>query len=179
MLDSAVTLMLLATLGAYVWSARSHFRSDRLEAGAQLIAVMVFVSAAVIAWLIWTREQNLTVQALGLLLQLVAFGVFWWAIAATRKARLLAAFTASDPQSLVTIGPYRHVRHPFYTSYILFWFASALATSVWWALVLPVVMFVIYWRAAAGEEARFADTAMASDYAAFKRGRRRFFPGLF
>ncbi|WP_306117364.1 MULTISPECIES: isoprenylcysteine carboxylmethyltransferase family protein [unclassified Roseitalea] len=178
MLDLAVTLMVLGTLVAYVWSAKAHFRSDRLEAGAKLIAMMVFAMAALIAWLTWTVEQRPAVQLAGLSLQVIAFAVFWLAIRATRKARLLAAFTDANPETLVTTGPYRYVRHPFYTSYIVFWFGGALATGVWWMFVLAFGMLGIYWRAAQGEEARFAATALADEYAAFKKGRARFLPGI-
>lgn len=179
MLDIAVTSALVVTLAAYIWSAKAHFRSDRLAPGARAIAIMVFVGAATIALFVWTVEQSPWLQIAGFAVQIGTFVLFWATIAATRKARLLAAFTDGDPHSLVTTGPYRYMRHPFYTSYILFWFGSALATGVWWVLIVPVIMFVLYWRATIDEEARFAKTAMASDYATFKRGRARFFPGLF
>lgn len=179
MLDLLVTAIILATLGAYVWSASAHFRSDRLEAGAKLIAVMVFGTATLYAWLIWSVEQNRAVQLAGLAIQCLAFALFWWTIAETRKARLLAAFTDGDPQSLITTGPYRYVRHPFYTSYILFWCGGALATGVWWTVLPAAIMITIYRRAAAQEEARFGNTDMAEAYAAFARDRSRFFPGLF
>lgn len=179
MLDVLVTVIIVATLGAYVWSAKAHFRSDRLEPGAKLIAAMVFATTTLYAWLTWRVEQNALVQVSGFAIQCLAFAIFWWTIAETRKARLLAAFTDGDPQSLITAGPYGYVRHPFYTSYILFWCGGALATGVWWTVVPAAVMIVIYWRAAVQEEARFADTDMADAYAEFARGRSRFFPGVF
>lgn len=177
--DIAVTLMLIVTLGAYLWSARGHFRSDRKASGTRLLEVMVFIAAATVAWQTWGATQSPIVQGAGLALQVAAFVLFWLAIRETRRARLLAAFTDDNPASLVTTGPYRFVRHPFYASYILFWFGGAISTGVWWTLIPAVVISVIYWRAAIDEEDRFAKTAMAADYAEFKRGRARFFPGLF
>lgn len=43
--------------------------------------------------------------------------------------------------SLVTTGPYRWVRHPFYVSFALAMLASSLATANWYIFVLGKVAF--------------------------------------
>jgi protein-S-isoprenylcysteine O-methyltransferase Ste14 len=175
-LDTLVTLLAVATIGSYLWSVKFHFESGALEVGAKLISVMVIVGAITFTGLTWTQAQSATPQLLGAAIMCLSFVLFWVTIRETRNAKLLAAFTDKNPGSLVTSGPYRYVRHPFYSSYLLFWFGWAIATANSWSLVLFAIMFVIYWRAAAQEEEKFANTQMAEEYASFKAGRTRFIP---
>ncbi|MEM8540060.1 MAG: isoprenylcysteine carboxylmethyltransferase family protein [Pseudomonadota bacterium] len=175
-LDILVTLLAVATIGSYLWSVKFHFESGALEAGAKLISIMVITGAIVFTALTWALAQPPTIQFLGCLLQGLSLVLFWVTIRETRNAQLLAAFTDKNPGSLVTSGPYRFVRHPFYSSYLLFWFGWAVATANIWSLVLFAIMCVIYWRAAEQEEDKFKNTSMAEEYASFKAGRKRFIP---
>lgn len=175
-LDILVTLLALATIGSYLWSVKFHFESGALETGAKLISIMVTTGAITFTVLTWVLAQQLAIQLLGLVLQILSLVLFWVTIRETRNADLLAAFTDKNPGSLVTSGPYRYVRHPFYSSYLLFWFGWAVATANLWSLALFAIMYVIYWRAAVQEEEKFANTSMAEEYASFKAGRTRFIP---
>ena len=174
--DILVTLLAVATIGSYLWSVKFHFESGALEAGAKLISIMVLTGAIVFSALTWALAQPLTIQLLGCLLQSLSLVLFWVTIRETRNAKLLAAFTDKNPGSLVISGPYRHVRHPFYSSYLLFWFGWAIATANLWSLALFAIMCVIYWRAAVQEEEKFSNTPMAEEYASFKASRKRFIP---
>jgi len=52
-------------------------------------------------------------------------------------------------QSVVTTGPYQYVRHPMYSSMVLFFPASALLLGSWWGLVFSLVLLnLLVWRAA-------------------------------
>ena len=175
-LDILVTVLAVATIGSYLWSVKFHFESGALEAGAKLISAMVVTGAIIFTVLTWLNTQPVAVQLLGLVLQGLALLLFWVTIRETRNASLLAVFTDKNPGSLVTSGPYRYIRHPFYSSYLLFWLGWAIATANLLSLVLFAIMFLIYWRAAAQEEEKFAHTPMADEYASFKSGRTRFIP---
>lgn len=175
-LDSLVTFTAVATIGSYLWSVKYHFESGALEAGAKLISVMVIIGAITFTGLTWAQQQPASMQVLGIALQCLSLLLFWITIGETRNAKLLAAFTNENPGTLVTSGPYRYIRHPFYASYLLFWFGWMIATASIWGLVLFAIMFLIYWRAAVQEEGKFADTSMADEYASFKAERKRFIP---
>jgi protein-S-isoprenylcysteine O-methyltransferase Ste14 len=47
--------------------------------------------------------------------------------------------TLKDEPELVTSGPYRFVRHPIYTGFLLAMLGSALATSLYWLIVLVII----------------------------------------
>lgn len=174
--DSLVTLAAVVTIGTYIWSVRGHFSSPSLPPGAKLLSAVVLLGAAGMIVLVWHVDQPVLAAAAGLALQLASNLLFWSAIGATRSARLLSAFTEDNPHGLVRSGPYRYVRHPFYTSYILFWAGFAVAAWSPWGVVPVIGLSVAYYRAAVEEEQKFSRTAMAADYAAYMQTTGRFFP---
>jgi protein-S-isoprenylcysteine O-methyltransferase Ste14 len=139
----------------------------------------VIGSAIFLLFLVWRDDQPIAAKIVGILLQLLSYALFWFAISATRSAALLAAFTPLSPHSLVTSGPYRFVRHPFYSSYLLFWVGLAICAWSVWALVPLVGMFVTYLQAAMDEERKFGQTALATDYSQYMAKTARFIPGIF
>ena len=102
------------------------------------------------------------------LLYLWSLGLFWWAIQTNSTARLSAAFSDDLPAHLVEDGPYRFIRHPFYSSYVLAWSAGTVATARWWLLLTVAVMVIIYWKAAAIEEEKFSRSALAEEYQKYR-----------
>ncbi len=79
--------------------------------------------------------------------------------------------------TLVTTGPYRWVRHPFYTSCALAFLANALATANWVIFVTSFLAFALMVVRTAKEEenlvARFGDA-----YRDYMARTGRFFPRL-
>jgi protein-S-isoprenylcysteine O-methyltransferase Ste14 len=91
---------------------------------------------------------------------------------------LTIAFADDVPMHVVRSGPYRVVRHPFYTSYMLAYLAGLIATAS--PLLIPVIvcMGTLYTRAASGEEAKFAASALRDEYAVYRHRTGRFTPRL-
>jgi protein-S-isoprenylcysteine O-methyltransferase Ste14 len=178
-LDSIVSIISLVVIGTWTWSIKAHFKSTEMPAGAKLISMLVIASAVFLLFLVWRDDQPIGAMIAGVIVQLLSYGLFWSAISATRDAALLAAFTPLSPHSLVTSGPYRVVRHPFYSSYLLFWVGLAICTWSVWALVPLVGMFVTYLQAAMDEERKFGQTALAKDYSQYMAKTARFIPGIF
>jgi protein-S-isoprenylcysteine O-methyltransferase Ste14 len=178
-LDGIVSVISLVVIGTWTWSIKAHFKSTQMPVGAKLISTLVIASAIFLLFLVWRDDQPLAAKIAGILLQLLSYVLFWFAISATRSAALLAAFTPLVPHSLVTSGPYRFVRHPFYSSYLLFWVGLAICAWSVWALVPLIGMFVTYLRAAMDEERKFSQTALAQDYSQYMAKTARFIPGIF
>jgi protein-S-isoprenylcysteine O-methyltransferase Ste14 len=178
LLDLLIALAALATILTHAWSIKAHFRSERLPDGARLISGLVILSGVVLSAFTVLLEQPAAAQLAGLALMMAAYGLFWRAIAETRAAALLAAFDEKVPGSLVTTGPYRFVRHPFYVSYMLFWAGWGIACWTLWAIIPLVGMTATYWRAALDEEAKFARTPMAAQYQSYMKTTARFIPGV-
>jgi len=173
-LDLVLSLVSLSVIAQYSWSLKAHFNSPKMPTGTVVISVVVLATAAIYVTLLWIESQPALATLVGLGLEGLALWLFWAAIKASRAARLKMAFDLQNPHGLVTTGPYRYLRHPFYTSYLIFWVGWAVATWSLWSVLPLMVIAVIYVTAALGEERKFSRTAMAADYADY-RSRTGFF----
>lgn len=127
----------------------------------------------------WPGNVSGTKGYVGLVLFGVSLSLFWWAIRTNRKKPLNIAFTESKPDHLVQNGPYRLVRHPFYTSYIIGWTAAPIASGQYWLLTIAVIFVFLYYQAANFEESLFANSPQSSNYDEYRRRTGMFFPKLF
>lgn len=169
-LDLIVSIISILVIASYRWSLRKHFAAPKkIPSGALLLMIAVAATSLLFLYLVWTQHQTRSAQIIGVVIELAGAGLFWSAISASRTARLRFAFDEENPHNIVTGGPYRYLRHPFYTSYLIFWSGWAIAAwSVW--TVLPVTIFAVaYVMAARAEERRFAVSPLARDYAAYKK----------
>jgi protein-S-isoprenylcysteine O-methyltransferase Ste14 len=168
-LNLLVSAIGLAVVAQYTWALRGHFSSRSVPRGTMLISLVVVATTVVFLALTWLGTQPVWAVLLGVAIQLVGLALFWAAIRASRSARLRLAFDAEHPDSIVVEGPYRHLRHPFYTSYLIFWIGWAVATWSPWALVPLAVLLAVYITAALDEERKFSSTALAGEYEAYKQ----------
>lgn len=111
-----------------------------------------------------------------LLLCAASLALFWWAIRANRTRPLSFAFSEDEPRHLVSSGPYRWIRHPFYSAYLLAWLAAPVATLQPLLLVPLLVMAAIYVSAARIEERKFEGSALAAAYARYRATTGMFWP---
>ena len=107
-----------------------------------------------------------------------AQGLFWWALAAHGRRRPAFAGVPVAPAAFVRAGPYRLVRHPIYTAYLLAWLAGAAATGCPWLLLPVALMGTLYYRAARQEEDAFLNSPFAPHYRDYQRGTGMFLPRL-
>ena len=119
-LDAVISAVSIGVIAQYAWSLKAHFTSPKMPDGAKIISLAVALTGFLYMLALWVFSQPSAAQITGLLLQLLSIALFWWAISASKKARLRFAFDKAAPASLLQDGPYAYVRHPFYTSYILF-----------------------------------------------------------
>lgn len=168
-----------ANLGLFSWAIRGYFR-PAVAGGARLrFAVVCGIACTTftpIAFWLWTpRSSSLAILAVPLYLGSTA--LFVWAAVSNRAQRLALALTREAPTHLVTHGPYRYLRHPFYTSYLLTWLAGVLAVQHPTMVVPLIAMGTIYRIAANDEEQRFLDDPrFAADYRRLMASTGRFLP---
>ncbi len=117
--------------------------------------------------------------AAALSLYVLSLTVFWWSWRTVREHRLTFAYSKDVPQRLITGGPYRFVRHPFYTAYSLAFLAAPVGLAAWWLLPTSIFMFFVYRQSAVMEERKFATSALARQYGEYRRGTGRFLPRPF
>lgn len=177
-LDAIVSAVSIGVIAQYTWSVSAHFNSPKTPDGAKIISAAVALTGILYMLALWMIRQPQAAQITGLLLQFASIALFWWAISASKNARLRFAFDKEAPASLLQDGPYAYVRHPFYTSYILFWTGWAIATWSLWALLPLGFLIMIYVRAAQGEERNFSATSFAAEYEQYRRRAGLFWPKL-
>ena len=104
-----------------------------------------------------------------------SLGLFCWTLATTRRRMLGLACGGDAPVSLHRRGPFEYVRHPLYTSYLVFWSAGAVAAGgLFW--IVPLAMGVVYSVIARGEERGFELSPLAAEYRAYREETGMFFP---
>ncbi|MCS4088967.1 isoprenylcysteine carboxylmethyltransferase family protein [Rhizobium sp. BK176] len=151
-LDAVVTLSGFAIIAMYTWSMKRHFSTAETPIEVKFLSPFILATSFWFTWTIMTSQQGAGLTTIAWLMQLASAALFVWAIKASKEARLTYIFDGGLPQGLATEGPYRYVRHPFYTSYITFWSAWALATGSVWSFIPVLCLSAFYVRAARQEE---------------------------
>jgi protein-S-isoprenylcysteine O-methyltransferase Ste14 len=104
--------------------------------------------------------------------------VFWSAVWVHGKARPAFAFIDVKPAAFTRNGPYRLIRHPIYSAYLLGWLAGPVIAGQPWLLATVAWMWLLYYVAARQEEKHFAQTAFRDDYDAYRKQAGMFLPRL-
>ncbi|MEP7341031.1 MAG: isoprenylcysteine carboxylmethyltransferase family protein [Acidobacteriota bacterium] len=180
MLPIANLIAFVCCFASFGWAMKRHFRKvNHMPGGAHLIQIVggIFTLAHLVALLRWGNSRAAT-ALVGLLLYCASFALFWVCIRINRAAPLSIAFSTDKPAHLITRGPYRYVRHPFYASYSLAWMAGIVAGRQPWLLISLLAMGAIYYRAAALEERKFASGNLAAAYEEYRRHTGMFIPRL-
>jgi protein-S-isoprenylcysteine O-methyltransferase Ste14 len=144
----------------------------------QVVFALSFVGSAVFLFDLWETSVPDWRRAAGFCLHLSAIALFGWAVFATRQNRPAMAFAGERPDHIFRWGPYAYIRHPFYTSYLLFWLGCAIATSSLILLLVFLSLAVIYTIAALGEERNFSRSPIRDEYEAFRKSTGLFWPKL-
>ena len=129
-------------------------------------ACMAWAAVPVPVWLRWT----------GVGFGLIAGLLIIWTFRNLGK-NLTDTVVTRKEHTLVTTGPYRWVRHPFYTSAALSILAASLAAANWFFFVMGCVMFVLLVIRTRKEEENLI-TRFGDDYRNYMRRTGRFVPRL-
>jgi len=188
-----VALVLLAAvflpLGAY-HRIRAHTgeKIDRWQEGVFILFGLRLTAAAAfaggMAWLInpaWMAWSHLPIPA-GLRWAgvTIAFcGGFSWVWALHHLGKNLTDTVITRRQAeLVTTGPYRWVRHPFYSSLILVVFGVSLVTANAFIMLICGILWFVFLFPRTRIEERNLVQRFGDDYRAYMRRVGRFVPRL-
>jgi protein-S-isoprenylcysteine O-methyltransferase Ste14 len=117
--------------------------------------------------------------ATGVVMYTAAVAIFLSAMEAASGVRLQRAFTDHPlPDRLVTAGPYRWVRHPFYLGYIIGALAPAVAINNVWIALISIGMIAIAVSAALREERIWLASQRGDAYRDYQRRTGMFLPKL-
>jgi protein-S-isoprenylcysteine O-methyltransferase Ste14 len=118
----------------------------------------------------------LWVAATGVAGLAASLAVFHWAAFSIRGRVFSYAGSDDVPEFVHTSGPYAYVRNPFYASYLLTEMSTVVIwPSLWGAGFIVLATLYFQWLARF-EEAKFARSAVAEDYARYKARTGRLLP---
>jgi protein-S-isoprenylcysteine O-methyltransferase Ste14 len=177
--QSLVLIAGIALFVAFALAARFHFvSSGGWPAGAIAVSAGTVAGTALFLWLMLSREAS----GLGLAIAAVVFAVsallFFTALSASRVTTFNSVYAPTAPQRVVKTGPYAYVRHPFYTSYLLYWLGCLAAAPHPALLLLLAALGAAYTFAARREESNFLASPLAAEYAAYQNTAGMFWPKL-
>ncbi len=163
---------------SFFWSVFGVFtkteKQDRIAYGALGLGSFATWSACLHG--VWMSDLSVAQVLLALVIQIVSAGLFWWARSATKAKRLTIVFSEDTPKFLVNEGPYKWVRHPFYTSYMINYVGLALLTRMPFVIGAASFMTVVYLVAARREEKKFSHSPFQKDYQTYAARTGAFFP---
>lgn len=161
-------------LGAFVFFRKE----DKDPLNLKLLKAAAVISGfACIALVYLEAPHRPIVQVwIGNVLFCLSLALFIGTIATHGKTHLTPAYTADIPNNLVHHGPYKFIRHPFYTSYLITYFASAIVSGHWMAILAFVTMSIFYRHAALSEEEKFRGSPFGAVYEAYRSRTGMFLP---
>ena len=161
-----------------VWAARFHFASAAMPLKLVVVSILATADVAVFVHALWRHPRGPLLLGAALTLFVASAALCLWAIAASRSAALKLAFDSHSPRSILETGPYRYIRHPFYSAYIVFWTGCAVATLHPVNVALLPILAGAFLVAALGEERAFDRSPEAAAYAAYRRRAGMLWPKL-
>ncbi len=120
---------------------------------------------------LWNGIAALVLLACSLLL-------YEWARRTVRDRGFHIAWSGDVPAELCTVGPYAHIRHPAYLSYLLAFLALLLALPGFAALAIVLFNAALYGHAAVTDERSLLASPLGSEYARYRRTTGMFVPKL-
>ena len=176
MTGNALILCAAFCFASFVWGMVRHFR--RLGSPSPAMRLMALAGTAfAVLQLTALARQPYRFAVSAFVLYGASATLFWWAVRVSRGA-LAACGQGVVSAHVVMRGPWRYVRHPFYLSYNLTWFAGFVATA-WWPLAISAIaMAALYEHFAREEENGFLKSSLAPEYRKYMRRAGKYTPRL-
>jgi protein-S-isoprenylcysteine O-methyltransferase Ste14 len=116
-------------------------------------------------------------QVLGLAMYLLSTLFIMWVFRENSFAAPVVKVQTERHHHVISTGPYAFVRHPMYSSIMLFFVGAPLLMGSWWGLAFaPLFLLLLAIRTRIEERALVAGLSGYADYAA--RVRYRLLPGI-
>ena len=170
----------LVNFSSFILGAFWFFeRKGEIAKGLNYLAFLVIGSMLLMltALILGQPDPGLT-YGIGMGLLALSTALFWRCVQINYQSKLSPAYSEDHPQHLVCKGPYRLIRHPYYTAYMLSHLGAAVASGQWWTVFPAVVVMGVYYHASRFEEAKFARSPLSKAYEQYKQQAGRFLPRL-
>lgn len=119
-------------------------------------------------------------HAIGIAVNILALGLFFYAHRQHRALKPCKVFSLEPPpqRAFVTSGPYRSIRHPIYTAYLVSLAAFGIYSGHWFLLIALALWTWLYTLAAKREESHFLQSEYGEEYSRYMLATGRFVPSL-
>jgi len=129
---------------------------------------------AALLWQVYHAWPNLTFGTAGAALFAISIALGIWTLTVNRPGNFNVIPEPKEDGTLVTQGPYQWIRHPMYTSLLLFAAGCAVVIDGWWAWYTWGALLVILWFKSEVEEHLLIKHF--PHYAAYRQQSKRFVP---
>jgi protein-S-isoprenylcysteine O-methyltransferase Ste14 len=125
----------------------------------------------------WSSQMVPVIHLIGLTFFALGQGLFSWAMASNKYFSTVVRIQMDRGHTVATSGPYRHVRHPGYTGYIVSFLGMSLALGSLWAIIpAGLIACLLVVRAALEDRTLQDELPGYKEYA--QRVRYRLLPGI-
>jgi protein-S-isoprenylcysteine O-methyltransferase Ste14 len=125
----------------------------------------------------WSSQMVPAIHLTGLAFFALGQGLFSWAMASNKYFSTAVRIQMDRGHTVATSGPYRYVRHPGYTGYIVSFLGMALALGSLWAIIpAGLIACLLVVRTALEDRTLQDELSGYKDYA--RRVRYRLLPGV-
>lgn len=159
---------------------------DRKTSQEKLILVLIFIGMLLLPFIYvftpWLNVANyslpLWAHGLGVVIFAIALWLFWRAHDDLGR-NWSPTLQIREGHTLVTNGIYHHIRHPMYTSVLLWCIAQALLLPNWIAGAAGIISFSIAYLTRIGKEEQMLLDQFGDEYQAYKQRTKQLVPYLF
>lgn len=176
MLIGTTFLAFATIIVSLIWARFQFFRikSESSKVSALLYDPVVVIQILWPFYLLYTGYHLSSVLlVIALFCYLLSACLFWWAIFTANGLEF--AFSSSVGK-IITTGPYKFVRHPFYLSYIITWSTNTLlfnSIPLWITLLYLITFYSI---SARREEKVIMESEHATEYSHYQKNVGMFLP---
>lgn len=182
-LMNSTTIVLLASytcaIFSLIWARLTFFKikssNTRLSAVLYDPVAALHIGATYYHLLASNTSFGIWATLLACMFYIIGILLFWWGINTSKN--LNYAF-GSYSGTIITSGPFRYIRHPFYTSYMLIWLPGTLLfnSPLLWITLFYLVAF--YLSSAKSEEREILSSESAMEYSAYCKATSMFIPRI-
>jgi protein-S-isoprenylcysteine O-methyltransferase Ste14 len=122
-------------------------------------------------------SMPMSIRILGWIGLGIALATVWWVMSVNPFASRWVRIQEDRGHEVITVGPYRHVRHPMYVAAIIFVICVPVVLGSWWGLLPGAATGLLFiYRTALEDRTLLMKLPSYQDYA--RRVRYRLLPGI-
>ncbi|MHA1137111.1 MAG: isoprenylcysteine carboxylmethyltransferase family protein [Candidatus Thorarchaeota archaeon] len=161
---------------------RNKYEPSRLALGVLSFGIIVYFISLILYVLyvpiiLWfSLPLPSIVRWLGVIVAALFIPILYW-IHSTLDKQYSADLSIKKEHNLIEVGPYRKVRHPMYTVFIVFTISIAIITTNLLCIICSILISCSFPSIAKSEELMLID-AFGDEYRSYMNRTGRFFPPL-